>query len=539
MPQVTGRRYLTIPPATQRHLLTSAQRVSWLLRANRLLGPEPRYRTLTGFAGAMGGINASTLSRWETGRLPAPYSAVRRYEAILELPTGLLTSAIDTTHRFWARYLDYLPVLRRNIEPTDPQAHVRLDRLLDQACSTSTMSGNDWDHLTALLSGMPRVFLSGRSWTELTSRLLLELNISDGVPWFQRFESFNRLLSHPTGQQAAVAACTASAADQSNQIVVESVCILDCSAHASASRAVVSQIKHPTSERAQQGALMACVRKFQYHHFSDGQARCIMNVAGDLIGDSTCAETKALAAELIYSQRTASSHLVTNRLRRAMAHGRGSYPHTNSSEGAIRAQVAVNRIINTATSWLPCELPNFDDGVIGRLVEEMLFGETFDTRLYAGTLIGATPYRRPLAAAIGLELATPRTFHDADLMAALITALRFLGGPSERQLVERLVLTGGTPSWIRKMAAYALGHLDGTTSVSFWSAALQHYGRHWAKYRTRESASILDGLVYGLGMARAKAALVAVRDDYAAPAPTRAAATWWLNIPSHLWHSRQ
>lgn len=166
----------------------------------------------------------------------------------------------------------------------------------------------------------------------------------------------------------------------------------------------------------------------------------------------------------------------------------------------------------------------------------MLYGDTFDIRLYAGSLIAATPYRHPLATALGLELTAPRVGNDAELMAALITALRFLGGPREREIIEQIVVAPSTPRWLRRMTTCALGHVGGTTSPRYWTAAVQHHGQQWRTQRNLASAAVLDALAYCLGMARNRTMLLAMRDDVSGPAPARAAAAWWLNLPTHIWH---
>src|SRR4051812_14025662 len=69
----------------------AALRVAWMLRVNRLLGPDQQFTTMSTFAAAFqdggfpNGISDSTVSRWETGTVRAPYLAVRRYEELLGL----------------------------------------------------------------------------------------------------------------------------------------------------------------------------------------------------------------------------------------------------------------------------------------------------------------------------------------------------------------------------------------------------------------------------------------------------------------------
>src|SRR5579862_4217501 len=77
------------------------ERIAWMLRVNRFFGPDERWSRASAFAAAFrGGCwpgtgNESKISRWETATLRVPYQAVRRYEQLLELPPGLLTSTAD------------------------------------------------------------------------------------------------------------------------------------------------------------------------------------------------------------------------------------------------------------------------------------------------------------------------------------------------------------------------------------------------------------------------------------------------------------
>ena len=61
--------------------------------------------------------------------------------------------------------------------------------------------------------------------TDLATRLLGEMIASDGLAWMQRCEAMHRLLGHPVGQAAAVAACASLIADPSNQVFIETMVV--------------------------------------------------------------------------------------------------------------------------------------------------------------------------------------------------------------------------------------------------------------------------------------------------------------------------
>ena len=136
------------------------------------------------------------------------------------------------------------------------------------------MSGADWDRLTGLVAVQPSLMLvPSRLWTDMSTRLLEELIASTGQAWMQRSEALHRLLGHPVGQSAAIAACTDLVADSASQIFVEPMAVLDASAHPDASRHVLNQLTRPLNARSQYGALLACVRKLRDGHFTAEQQR--------------------------------------------------------------------------------------------------------------------------------------------------------------------------------------------------------------------------------------------------------------------------
>jgi hypothetical protein len=216
-----------LPPA--------ARRIAWLLRANRLLSGDAAWARTSVFADAFRGgchpdrVSVSTVSRWETAALRAPFLAVRRCEELLEFPPGLLASTADMVYRFAAPTPGGPPILDRSgPHLVGPAAYARLDELLERALSSDMMDGAQWDELTGHLSAIPTIAIfPSRLWTELAGRLLDETIIADGLPWLQRFEAINRLLGHPVSGIAAVAACASLAADPSGQVYIEPVSLLE------------------------------------------------------------------------------------------------------------------------------------------------------------------------------------------------------------------------------------------------------------------------------------------------------------------------
>jgi hypothetical protein len=482
------------------------------------------------------GVSDSTVSRWETGAVRVPFAAVRRYEELLRLPPGQLVSVADTIYRYAAPTLATAPVLARTDAVSGPDAEARLDAMLERALSNEPISGWHWDELTSQLLAVPRFFLQGRTWTELTNRLLQETVVADGVAWMQRFESFTRLLSHPASRRYAIDACVRLVYDEGNQAFVEATSMLDATSHPDAASFLLGQLTHPVNERSRYGALLGCVRKVRYGHFTDPQldelAKAVLEVMRDPESDMAAGP---VAAELLRQLPDERQHGLAAELRRALAadrilqevHGGGRMV------GRATSDVVLERIVGAIAASVGHDAV-FTDDVIPILIDEMLFAPVLDVRFNAGLLIWASPYSAPVAAALAAELCRGGAVTDTRLTICLLSALRILGQAPQRPLIERLVLASGLPPQVSLAAVHCLGHVGGRSPDSFWLNALDRYGERWRRYGDAPSSEALGSLVYGLGIARHLPLLRRVRDDRTAPMPVRAAGAWWLARPERL-----
>jgi len=484
-------------------------------------------------------VSVSTVSRWETAALRAPFLAVRRYEELLEFPPGLLASTADMVYRFAAPTPGGPPILDRSgPHLVGPAAYARLDELLERALSSDMMHGAQWDELTGHLSAIPTIAIfPSRLWTELAGRLLDETIIADGLPWLQRFEAINRLLGHPVGGIAAVAACASLAADPSGQVYIEPVSLLEANNHADASRHVLDQLTKPTNEQTRFGALLACVRKVRFGHFTPGQLQALVPVVtGMMLDRSGLEEAAPVALEVLRKLPPELRTRADADLRRAVANDRMLRDVHAAGRLATPASAAtlVDRVTLGAQAVLGPNPPAFTDDLLPTLIDEMLFDPVSDNRLYASLLIYATPYRQPVAAAVAAELAKPQVVGDVTLAGSMLSVLRVLGGPPQRPLIERLVLATGLPAAVPAAAARHIGHVGGSSVDAFWLTAIAMHGRRWRRHREKHSAAALHGLVYALGMARNNRLLTRIRDDQEAPPPVRDAARWWLGRPHRI-----
>jgi hypothetical protein len=207
-------------------------RMGWLLRVNRVLGPQRDLVTAARFACALrslggGAASPAQVSKWETGAARVGHGTVRRYERLLGLPVNRL-----------AAMAAILPDTAVTHTGGDPAA---LPDLLDAGLSGDPMTGPGWDDLTAQLQDRHDVLIHPRdSWERLTHRLLTEMVVADGLPWIQRNAALARLLRHPSGGAAAIAACASFAADPAHQVFVEPLAALHVTPHPDATRRVLA-----------------------------------------------------------------------------------------------------------------------------------------------------------------------------------------------------------------------------------------------------------------------------------------------------------
>ncbi|MEU3253378.1 XRE family transcriptional regulator [Streptomyces sp. NPDC006997] len=534
-----GRPYRGVTPPTGGGRLSARHRTAWLLRVNRLYGASPEWATRAyAFAAAFRGgcwpdqADPSRISRWETAVTEVPYLAVRRYEELLALPPDHLSSAVDTLNR----YLSPGAPLARPPRHLAALGH-RVDDLLDAVTGHDTVTGTDWDELTAYLAARSSLRLRSSDWSAVAHRLLTETVVSDGRAWRQRFEAFNRLLGHPSGAPAAIAALADWAADPTNQAYIETVCLLDGSAHPDAARSVLAQLADPTNDDARYGALLACVRKLRHGHFRPDQVGQVAGYAAELLRETGARfhDTRVLAGSVLDLARARDPGGLppSLRARAGGADATGPPPESVAPETRRHLAVLVARIAGSAVSLLPRQTGRFHDTTLPVLLEEALTDPVFDVRLHALLLLYATPYRAPLATAVGREITRLGFGRDTEATVRLFHALGILGGPAERRQAERVVLRGGVPAAVADAAARALAHTGGRSGDDFWTTALSLHGAA-AHAGSDLSVRVLGDLVYALGIGGDRHWLRLLAADPRLPPALRSRARWWTHLPPYV-----
>jgi hypothetical protein len=511
---------------------------------NRLFGKEERWARASSFAAAFQGgswqatANESKISRWETSVLRVPRQAISRYEDLLGLVKGQLTSAADTVHDYYCLEPGCLAPYGRDAPRGETIPVARVETLIDKAASSDLMTGQEWHELSSVISSASLFFISPAArWATLAERVLQEQIIADGVPWLHRFGALSRLLRHPVGQQAAIDTCASLAADRSNQAGIEVICALDSTVHPDATRHVLTQLANPTSDSVFYGALLACVRKLARGHFTSRQADYLASVAAELLDSpDSYLDSRILAASLLRQMPEGLPARVASQLSRALATDEALSPilRTGSVAHPRVIEDLVGPVVTAAAARMPRDGPWPYDETLATLVEEMLYRPNADVRLFAAVLIRATPYRAPVASALTRTLTRMRLTSHPDLAACILDAFRLIGTAAQRPMAESLVLHHNLPPQITIAAARNIGHIGGTSPDQFWAQAIDTYARRWRRHSSPADGAIIRGLIYGLGITGNDTLLNGLQRSPGLPPEARKAASWWLNQPQTI-----
>jgi hypothetical protein len=511
-------------------------RVAWLLRTNRLYGTNEGFAVGSRFAKAFPGkgfrraIDGAQLTRWEKAVQRAGYPVLRRYEELLNLPPHRLVAVADALYRA-AAGRPGRSLLDRALDADSPELRVRTEQLIDQTRGLGEMAGGDWDELTANLLAMPSVFLYPSTiWNEVVDRLVAEMIIADGVSWLQRSEALHRLLGHPIGEPIVVAACAALVADPGNQVFVDPLTQLEASPHPDAAGKIISQILNPTNDHAFRGAWWSVAEKVGRGHFAPDELAVLSRQAIELlITDQQHPACRLAAAELLRQTDYVGSRALAAAVRKIATVDEVSQQVLRSGRVVSRevARAITAKVARLATGMLPREVLG-EDPMLLRLLDEMLFHPQISTRSNATFVVGATPYRVPVAQAVALELTNRTILEHPAIAPAMVNAISLLGDDRTHGFLQRLVLATGVPSFVSEAALWVLGHTVGCSDDTFWRKAI---GRH------RGHLTSMRGIIYGLGLTRNLRLLQACRVDTTLPGAARLAAAWWLNIPSRILRS--
>jgi len=412
-----------------------------------------------------------------------------------------------------------------------------LDELLEKTSGGDVVTGVEWDRLTSTATDLPDLVVMPRGRRSvIVERLVIETSVADGTAWMKRFEALNRLLTHRRWQQTAVDVCASIARDPSCGTPVEVIAALDGSSHPDAQRHVLAQLVRPSGACAFYGALLASARIVRERRFTPVQLTALATVAGGLVDAADQHEARALAAEILRQLSDQTRDTAVSRLTSRAAPGDAvqSVLASGRLASAHVSRVVCDRLVHRTFGMLDRDLPHSDDRLLTVLVDDILHHPVFDVRLYTSMLIAATPYRRALAAALAAEFSDPRIWHNIQLSLTILNALRILGGPAERLVVERIAVAAGVPVEVTNAATHALGHIGGRSPQRYWAESLSHCLALAGASPGTDRHVAVTNLTYAVGMAGERTLLQQMRTDDRTPWSARATAAWFLDVPQHV-----
>ncbi|MFJ3659625.1 hypothetical protein ACIPPM_04055 [Streptomyces sp. NPDC090119] len=516
-------------------------RAGWLLRAHRLCHADASRRELPGFAQAYreghrgaAGTSPSSLSRWETGRVPVVQEAVRRYERVLGLPAYSLLAPIQTIARHEGGPAA-AAFLRGGSGPAVPDgADPRFESLLDRALDGGVLTGGDWERLSRWAVHGGGHVSPGRVRSAVVRRLLEETLVSGGVSWMRRFESLGRLMADPRWGPEVIAVCSGAAEQSDHAGLIEVVCALDGSPHPDAGRAVLRQLTDPTTPDSLYGALLAAARKTRKRHFGAEQTRTLVDLVDGVLtsgpGPGLPPPALEAASVLLASLPLAPAHAA--RLTRAAA-GRGGVVRAVVTHGSLTDPASASVVVGRLLARLAGDVPKTTAGVLSGLLDDLLHHPVADMRLYAAILLRASPYGSGVAAALAAEIGQPGTLRAEDRAVPLLHALRVLGGPGQREVVAGLTLARGLPAGVVLAAVHALGHIGGHSPESYWRAVFDQHTRATTADPAGQHG-VMKRLVYGFAMAGELPLLTRLVEEQDRAASAQHLSRWWTGLAHHI-----
>ncbi|WP_157546848.1 hypothetical protein [Hamadaea tsunoensis] len=512
-------------------MATATRHVGWLLRVNRMHGPDEALHSGRTFARAFPtrtsvSLAPSQITRWETGELLPARGAVRRYEGLLGLAPESLVAVADAMMHSAADGAS----LRTRQDTGHDHDRDRLYHLLDRVTAADALTGADWSALAEIVAGRPELELyPPRLWHEVADRLLDEMVEAVGVEWLQRQTAMSRLIRHPAAGPHAVARCIAHADDPTSLLIVEPLSLLGDARDRVANQYVLRQLENPAGERALEGALQAAVYKAGRLHFDDQESVRLMASLAALMNDpATSTGDLALAVEAgrRLARQPSYAGAVSRRLPAAsLAH------HVWTSRrlaGLATAQTTSARIAAAVHSRLAPHTGGVDV-MLAVLVEEALFLPDPDRSFAAAMLIGATPYRIPftqiLLDEVRVDLVRQRGTYP---LATALRVLTLLGVDTHRPLIHDLLTQRGASETVRQAAAWATPFCGGRFPEQTWRQILTVQVAAWQQNPATTNGSVLHGITFGIGTEHHGGLLADIRDRPDVPHTVRATAACWL-----------
>lgn len=483
-------------------------RVAWLLATTRILHPDDELRDRVGFTAAATSlglrVDASKISRWETGTSPASHEVLHAYESVLGRPPGSLSAVVDGLRRSF-------PQVRP--PPDSPVVTRSPDRLLEHAFAGAPLSGSQWQELAGQLTAYSSFYLRRSEWDALASRLVAEVSRSTGLAYVRRYEAAARLIHHPSAQRHLTRALGQFVMDRHTQVVWPVLQLLTEVDDAAAGDLVIRMMGEE-SKALRRAAASVAATKLRRGSLPEAGMRQLESYAASALSRGEPLDGGLDAFDVVMQLPYPSFQRVQESLpdRRMQfqlgeTRSRGELIHRRQA-AAVAADLAA-AVQADETEVRPHPEP---DMMLRRLLRESLFHMHKSRRHHAAQLLAASPYRRAVARRCHSLSGGSNYF----LAARAWTVLMRVGHAGRRPEMLLRAMSDGRPT-LRARALINIGLHEQGLSAGEAQALV-------ASVPPDERNSLRHGLFFALGMTGS--ALLVDLSDHESEA-FRRTAQWW------------
>lgn len=468
-------------------------RIGWLLRTCRLAGlPGVSARRFADLLAAEGvTADASRVSRWETGQVPAPYQVIEAYERLVDLiPAGLRGVAAYQRRVGTRRVAEPGALSPARVSPG------WLERILD-AVVDGAPDARTWLEfgMGAAVTG-EQLVLPRSMWRVLATRLVSQTAVAVGTAYLGRSEAGVLLTTHPSARRALLQAVGEIVTEPDVPVTSDPMSVLQEVPGEQANELVLRLLQEEPAVTRNAAARVAATKVGRGHF--DGQAMArLEEVAGRL------ARRHGLDRDGSFAGLVDLVEMLPGRTER-LAVEQAPQPAPDEVAGLVA------EVVSRAGG---------PDPMLQRLATLMLADRRIEHRFLAIFTLQQSPFRAEVAAAAAAAVEAHvegRHVLDDELVHRLMIVLTVVADAPEAGLLLRLAEHPGAR--VQRLALAAVGHLPPGAGVR---------RPRLEPLLTGADDAVAGSATYCAGMT-GDPVLRRVVDHPAVPEARRRAAQWWV-----------
>jgi hypothetical protein len=483
-------------------------RIGWLLRSWRLaVLPDSSARSFAQTLNQLGqSADASRVSRWETGQLPAPLDVIAAYERALGVhPCSLSALAVG---------LRRLPSAVSGL-PTGLPAHrfsvTDLERLLDVVVDGDP-TGSDWFELAVLVAGRPDLVTFPMSlWRAITGRLVRQLGRSVAHAYITRVEAAVLLTLHPRAKHALVLSIGEYVMQPESLPVVDPLSLLTDMTDPPANDLVLRLLEHQPPGPTLNGAMWVASAKVTRGQLDAPELRRLERAVPRIV------ERIGLGGGGVFNRLADLVAVLPEDVRHRLAGVTGGASRLPRSPGTAPPARWDRAQIRWTTAALATVTEHGEDPLLERLLEEAVFHSDAERRFQAALTVTFSPQRDLLATTcanlVDSHLDGGRALPPL-LVERMMLLLTFVGHESQRTLLHHVIEEG--PDFLRAPALVAVAHLPVSSARPKLLPVI-----------TGAEEDVARQAMYCAGMT-GHPCLTDLAHDSSVPGWARQSAAWWL-----------